>query len=79
MKKIILTSLLIAPLFLIADVIPAINSKGGATVLPDGKLKIGKVDPGYVNNLWGVGYFNKTNHNSFLHCTLSITLKGFQN
>lgn len=41
MKKIILASLLIAPILLNADVIPAINSKGGATVLPDGKLKMG--------------------------------------
>ena len=39
MKKIALASLLTAPMIINADLIPAINSKGGAQVLPEGKAK----------------------------------------
>lgn len=41
MKKIFIGSLLIAPILLSADVLPAINAKGGALALPEGKLKMG--------------------------------------
>lgn len=40
MKKIITSSLIIAPILLSADVLPSINSRGGAMVLPEGKLKL---------------------------------------
>ncbi len=43
---------------------------------PDGKLKIGKVDPGYENNLWGIGFFNKTNQNSFFALFLEHYAEG---
>ncbi|MDP3469053.1 MAG: hypothetical protein Q8S11_12005 [Daejeonella sp.] len=33
---------------------------------PDGKLKIGKVDPNFKDNLWGVGFFNKDTKDSFI-------------
>ena len=32
---------------------------------PDGKLKIGEVDPDFKDNLWGVGFFNKDTQDSF--------------
>lgn len=41
MKNLFIKSLLLAPMLISADVIPAINSKGGALVLPEGKLKMG--------------------------------------
>lgn len=41
MKNLFIKSLLIAPMLISADVMPAINSKGGALVLPEGKLKMG--------------------------------------
>lgn len=40
MKNLFIKSLLLAPMLLSADVMPAINSKGGALVLPEGKLKM---------------------------------------
>ncbi len=40
MKKIALALSMVAPLVMFADVIPAINSKGGAQVLPEGMVKI---------------------------------------
>lgn len=40
MKKIVLASLLTAPMIINADLIPAINSKGGAQVLPEDKVKM---------------------------------------
>lgn len=40
MKKLFIGSLLLAPILISADVIPAINSKGGALVMPEGKLKM---------------------------------------
>ena len=40
-KKIVLVCTLVAPLLVSADVMPAMNSKGGALVLPEGKLKMG--------------------------------------
>ena len=41
MKNLFIKSLLVAPMLLSADVMPAIGSKGGALVLPEGKLKMG--------------------------------------
>lgn len=32
---------------------------------PDGKLKIGEVNPDFKDNLWGVGFFNKDTKDSF--------------
>ncbi|MFA5427343.1 MAG: transporter [Sulfurimonas sp.] len=40
MKNLVISSLLITPILLSADVIPAMNSKGGAMVLPEGKVKM---------------------------------------
>lgn len=40
MKNIIASSLIIAPMLLSSDVLPSINSKGGAMVLPESKLKL---------------------------------------
>ncbi|MCK9473095.1 transporter [Sulfurimonas sp.] len=40
MKTRLFASLLITPLLISADIIPAINSKGGGMVLPEGKLKM---------------------------------------
>lgn len=40
MKILIVSSLLASPFLLSADVIPAMNSKGGAMVLPEGKVKM---------------------------------------
>lgn len=40
MKILIISSLLASPFLLSADVIPAMNSKGGAMVLPEGKVKM---------------------------------------
>lgn len=40
MKKFIVLSLFAVPLLINADVLPSINSKGGAMVLPEGKLKL---------------------------------------
>ncbi|MFA6947233.1 MAG: hypothetical protein WC220_15170, partial [Pedobacter sp.] len=33
---------------------------------PDGKLKIGEVDPDFKDNLWGAGFFNKDTKDSFI-------------
>lgn len=40
MKKIVMASLLATPLLINADLLPAMNSKGGAQVLPEGKVKM---------------------------------------
>ena len=40
MKKAVLSSLIVGFSLLNAQVIPGINSKGGAMILPHGKLKI---------------------------------------
>ncbi|MEO5998869.1 MAG: hypothetical protein ABIN89_19010 [Chitinophagaceae bacterium] len=43
---------------------------------PDGKLKIGEVDKDFSDNLWGIGFFNKDNRDSFVGLFLEHRAEG---
>lgn len=43
---------------------------------PDGKLKVGEVDPAFKDNLWGVGFFNKDTKDSFFGLFLEHYAEG---
>lgn len=43
---------------------------------PDGKLKVGEVDPAFKDNLWGVGFFNKDTKDSFFGIFLEHYAEG---
>ncbi len=75
MKKIIMTSLLMAPILLNADVIPAINSKGGAMVLPEGKLKMEIKHINFERNSMFDGT-NEVQNREKLDATANITMLG---
>ncbi|MDD5373694.1 MAG: transporter [Sulfurimonas sp.] len=75
MKKIIMTSLLMAPILLNADVIPAINSKGGAQVLPEGKLKMEIKHINFERNSMFDGT-NEVQNREKLDATANITMIG---
>ena len=77
MKKILTISLLAIPLSLFSDVIPTINSKGGAMVLPDGKLKMAIKHISFDRN----SMFNGTNevqNQQNLDATANITMVGLK-
>jgi len=75
LKKIVLTSLLLSPLLVNADVIPAINSKGGAMVLPQDALKISLKYIGFERNSMFEGKKEVTNKEN-LDAKANITLLG---
>lgn len=77
MKKIITTALLTLPVLLSADVIPTINSKGGAMVLPEGKLKMAIKHINFKRE----NMFNGTNevlNRENLDATANITVLGLK-
>lgn len=77
MKNIITTALLALPVLLSADVIPTINSKGGAMVLPEGKLKMAIKHISFERN----SMFNGTNevqNQQNLDATANITMVGLK-
>lgn len=75
MKKTIMTSLLMAPILLNADVTPAINSKGGAQILPEGKVKIEIKHINFERNSMFDGT-NEVQNREKLDATANITMIG---
>ncbi|MDT8338949.1 MAG: transporter [Sulfurimonas sp.] len=73
MKNLFIKSLLIAPMLLSADVMPAINSKGGALVLPEGKLKMGITHINFERNSMFEGSSEVQNKEN-LDATANITM-----
>ncbi|MBE0513329.1 transporter [Sulfurimonas sp.] len=73
MKNLFIKSLLIAPMLLSADVMPAINSKGGALVLPEGKLKMGITHINFERNSMFDGSSEVQNREN-LDATANITM-----
>jgi metal-sulfur cluster biosynthetic enzyme len=43
---------------------------------PDGKVRIGEVDSKHQDNLWGVGFFNRESHDSFIALFLQHKAEG---
>lgn len=72
MKNLFIKSLLLAPMLISADVIPAINSKGGALVLPEGKLKMGITNVTFNRNSMFDGT-SKIQNREKLDATANIT------
>lgn len=77
MKKIITTALLTLPVLLSADVIPTINSKGGAMVLPEGKLKMAVKHINFKRENMFEGT-NEVQNQQNLDATANITLLGLK-
>lgn len=75
MKNLFIKSLILAPLLLNADVIPAINSKGGGLVLPEGKLKMGIKHINFERNSMFDGT-NEVQNREKLNATANITIIG---
>lgn len=75
MKKIVLALTMVTPLMMFADVIPAINSKGGAQVLPEGKLKMGIKHTQFERNSMFDGT-NEVPNRENLDATANITVVG---
>lgn len=73
MKKIFIATVLTSLVLLNAQVIPGINSKGGAMVLPEGKLKVG-IKNIYFNRKNMYNSTNEVNNNEDLDATANITM-----
>lgn len=77
MKKIALTSLFALSFVLNADVIPSINSKGGAMTLPEGKLKMSIKHISFDRNSMFDGSHEAQNSQK-LDATANITILGLK-
>lgn len=73
MKKIVHVALLVLPSLVLADAIPAINSKGGAMVLPQSKLKMGIKHLSFKRDSMFDGTKERKNKES-LDATANITM-----
>jgi len=75
MKNLFIKSLLLAPMLINADVMPAINSKGGGMVLPEGKLKMEIKHINFKRNSMFDGSSEVQNREN-LDATANITVVG---
>lgn len=77
MKNLLLSSLVLSPILLSADVLPSMNVRGGAMVLAEGKLKLAIKHMQFERN----SMFNGTNevkNNENLDAKANITILGLK-
>ncbi len=77
MKKLLFVALLTTSVLLNAQVMPGINSKGGAMIIPKGKLKVGIKNITFKRD----SMFNGTsevNNQQKLNATVNVTLLGLR-